>query len=161
MEITVRGLRDEDIEELSRIESESFSMPWSAQDFRDLLTRSYCDYLVAEAGGKVIGCCGFTDICNEGNIDNVVVDAAWRGRGVAQLMLKSLLSRGEERGIRAFTLEVRAGNEAAIHIYEKLGFRSVGVRPRFYEKPVEDAVIMWRYPEDAEGQGWKLLHDQP
>lgn len=150
MEITVRELRKEDIEELSRIEAESFSMPWSAKDFSDLLTHSYCFYVVAEAEGKVVGCCGFTESCREGNIDNVVVDAVYRGKGVAQKMLRELIARGEAAGIEAFTLEVRVSNEAAIHVYEKLGFRSAGIRPGFYEKPVEDAMIMWRYPLDVQ-----------
>ena len=51
---------------------------------------------------------------------------------------------GEQRAIHAFTLEVRVGNAAAIHIYEKLGFVTAGVRKGFYEKPKEDALIMWR-----------------
>lgn len=144
MEITVRELRGEDIEEISRIEAASFSMPWSADAFRGLLTRDYCCYVVAETGGKPVGCCGFTDSCGEGTIDNVVVAAAWRGRGIAQQMLKELLARGEAMGVKAFTLEVRVSNAAAIHVYEKLGFRSEGIRPRFYEQPVEDAAIMWR-----------------
>ena len=59
-------------------------------------------------------------------------------------MLTDLLARAEERGMEAFTLEVRVSNAAAIHVYEKLGFVSEGIRPRFYEKPTEDAVIMWR-----------------
>lgn len=144
MEITIRELREEDIEELVRIESEAFSLPWSANDFRGLLAHSYCCYVTAEIDKRVVGCCGFTNSCNEGTIDNVVVDAVWRGRGVAQAMLCELIARGEAQGVEAFTLEVRVSNEAAIHIYEKLGFRSEGIRPRFYEKPVEDAVIMWR-----------------
>ncbi len=143
MEATVRRLREEDIEEISRIEAASFSMPWSADAFRGLLTRSYCCYVVAEAEGKPVGCCGFTESCGEGTIDNVVVDAAWRGRGIAQQMLRELLAMGEAMGVRAFTLEVRFSNATAIHVYEKLGFRSEGIRPRFYEQPVEDAVIMW------------------
>lgn len=144
MQIAVRELREEDCKELSRIEQESFSMPWSEEDFRMLLTRDYCRYVVAEADGRVVGCCGFTNSCNEGNIDNVVVDAAYRGQGIGQKMLQEALAIGEAEGIEAFTLEVRVSNEAAIHVYEKLGFKSEGVRPRFYEKPVEDAMIMWR-----------------
>lgn len=144
MGITVREFREEDIAELCRIETASFSMPWSEKDFHDLLTHSYCCYVVAEEDGKVIGCCGFTDSLHEGNIDNVVVEEAHRGKGVAQTMLRELIARGEDRGIEAFTLEVRVSNEAAIHVYEKLGFHSVGIRPRFYERPVEDAMIMWR-----------------
>ncbi len=144
MQIEIRKLREEDIEPLSRIESESFSMPWSPKDFRDLLTRDYCIYLVALADGEVIGCCGMTNLCQEGNIDNVVVAERFRNRGVACAMLKELIAMGEEAGITAFTLEVRVSNAAAIHLYEKLGFVSEGIRPRFYEKPVEDASIMWR-----------------
>ena len=72
MKIEVRPLRDTDIEELSRIEAASFSMPWSAEDFRGLLLRDYCLYVVAETDGHIAGCAGLTDSFHEGNIDNVV-----------------------------------------------------------------------------------------
>ena len=78
------------------------------------------------------------------SIDNVVVAPEFRNRGIAQAMLRELIRRGEEKKIEAFTLEVRVGNMAAVHVYEKLGFLSEGIRPRFYEKPVEDANIMWK-----------------
>lgn len=144
MKIQIRELQDGDIESLSAIEAASFSMPWSPQDFRDLLSRDYCLYLVALVDGQIVGCAGFTNICNEGNIDNVVIAEAFRGRGIATRLLTELLSRGEAEGIEAFTLEVRVSNAPAIHVYEKLGFVSEGIRPRFYERPVEDAMIMWR-----------------
>ena len=137
-QIDIRELQEEDIEPLSRIESESFSMPWSPQDFRDLLTRDYCIYLVALADGEVAGC------CREGNIDNVVVAERFRNRGIAAAMLGELIRLGEEAGVTAFTLEVRVSKTAAIHLYEKFGFVSEGIRPHFYEKPTEDASIMWR-----------------
>lgn len=142
--IEVRPLRDDDIEELARIEAASFSMPWSAEDFRGLLSRNYCLYLVAEVDGQIAGCAGLTDSFHEGNIDNVVVAPAFRSCGIGQRLLEELLRRGEACGITAFTLEVRVSNALAIHIYEKLGFVSEGIRPRFYERPVEDAMIMWR-----------------
>lgn len=144
MNITVRELRREDIEAISRIEAASFSMPWSPKHFEELLERSYCFYLVAEADGVLAGSCGMTNICNEGNIDNVVVAEEFRGRGIAQEMLRELIARGEEMGVEAFTLEVRVSNASAIHVYEKLGFVSEGIRPGFYERPTEDAMIMWR-----------------
>lgn len=142
--IEIRQLREEDIGPLSRIEAEAFSMPWSPEDFHDLLKRDYCMYLVALADGEVAGCCGLRNICQEGNIDNVVVAERFRNKGIACAMLKELLARGERAGITAFTLEVRVSNAAAIHLYKKLGFASVGIRPHFYEKPTEDAEIMWR-----------------
>lgn len=140
----IRKLQEADIEPLARIEAESFSMSWSPQDFADLLSRSYCTYLVAEVDGQVVGSCGMTNICNEGNIDNVVVAEGFRGQGIAQELLARLIAMGESDGVEAFTLEVRVSNAAAIHVYEKLGFVSEGIRPGFYEKPTEDAMIMWR-----------------
>lgn len=144
MEIGIRELREEDIEELARMESESFSMPWSADSFRKLLSHSYCHYLVAVAEGKVVGCCGYTDLCHEANIDNVVVDSRYRRQGIGEALLRRLLAWGEKEQVEAFTLEVRVGNLEAIRLYQRLGFVSEGIRPRFYEKPVEDALIMWR-----------------
>lgn len=144
MDITIRKLRDEDIGTLSQIEAASFSMPWSPKDFADLLSRPYCTYLVAEIDGEVVGSCGMTNICNEGNIDNVVVAENFRGQGIAQKMISELIALGERMGVEAYTLEVRVSNAAAIHVYEKMGFVSEGIRPRFYEKPTEDALIMWR-----------------
>ena len=144
MNIEIRTLRFEDVEALAAIEAESFSMPWSKQDFEDLLKHDYCYYLVALADGEVAGCCGYTKSFNEGNIDNVVVAPRFRGCGIAQRMLENLLARGNAAGVDDFTLEVRVSNTVAIHVYEKLGFVSEGIRPRFYEKPVEDANIMWR-----------------
>lgn len=144
MEVTVRKLNPGDVEALSIIEADSFSMPWSEKDLRALLDRSYCMYLVAEAEGSVVGFCGLTNLCNEGNIDNVVVKRSCRGRGIGRRLLQELLRQGEAQGIGDFTLEVRVSNLPAIRLYEKMGFVSEGIRPRFYEKPTEDALIMWR-----------------
>ena len=142
--LVIRRLTDDDVEPLSVIESASFSMPWSAEDFAALLTKDYCVYYVAELDGEVAGCCGMTNICNEGNIDNVVVAEKFRGRGIATALLERLLEEGDSLGITAYTLEVRVSNTPAIHVYEKLGFVSEGIRPNFYEKPTEDANIMWK-----------------
>lgn len=144
MKIEIRELREEDIGVLAEIESESFSMPWSEKDFGELLKHDYCFYLVALADEKVVGCCGYTDTLGEANIDNVVVAEGYRNMGVAQKLMEELIRRGAEKRIHAFTLEVRVGNAAAIHVYEKFGFVSEGIRPNFYEKPAEDALIMWR-----------------
>ena len=98
MKIEVRPLRDTDIEELSRIEAASFSMPWSAEDFRGLLLRDYCLYVVAETDGHIAGCAGLTDSFHEGNIDNVVTAPEYRNLGVGSKMLEELLRLGAERG---------------------------------------------------------------
>ena len=101
-------------------------------------------YLVAIDRGRVCGTCGVRNISGDGEITNVVIREEYRGSGLAQRMLLDLISQGKEMGITAFTLEVRKSNAVAIHVYEKLGFVSEGIRPHFYAQPDEDAVIMWR-----------------
>ena len=141
--VKIRELEMRDIEAVSMIEAQSFSMPWSAKDFEQLIEDHKSLYLVAEVEDQVVGCCGVTNVCGEGNINNVVVAESYRGKGVAYAMMQELLHKGREMGCLEFTLEVRVSNVAAIHLYEKLGFVSEGIRPRFYERPIEDAMIMW------------------
>ena len=102
MEITIRELKEEDIPPPAEIEAESFSMPWSAQDFRDLLSHPYCHYLVAEADGRVAGCCGFTNACGVANVDNVVVAPKLRGQGIAQMLMGALIDAGEAEQVEPF-----------------------------------------------------------
>lgn len=144
MKPVIRPLREEDAPALARMEREIFSMPWTERAFAELLDRFYNLYLVAEWEGSLVGCAGLTVLGNEGDIEKVMVREDSRGRGIADSMLGELIAAGERLGITEFTLEVRAGNLPAIRLYEKFGFVSEGIRPRFYEKPVEDAVIMWR-----------------
>ena len=106
-------------------------MPWSEASFLQMIEKEDTAYFVAQEDGRLLGGCGLLFIAGEGNITNVVVVPEARRRGVAT-------------GLSAYTLEVRVSNEAAISLYEKLGFVSEGIRPNFYEKPVEDAVIMWK-----------------
>ena len=142
--LNIRKLEVRDAEVLGALAKEIFTMPWSVKAFADLAQDKNSLFLVAEEGGKIVGGCGLTHIMEEGDIHNVMVAPDYRGRGIAVMMLEKLLDEGCVRGIREFTLEVRVSNAAAIHVYEKLGFVSEGIRPRFYEEPVEDAMIMWR-----------------
>lgn len=93
---------------------------------------------------QVVGICGVKKIFEEGEISNVAVHPDYRGRGISRKMLDLLMREAREDGVEAFTLEVRAGNRIAIRLYESLGFRTEGVRPGFYDKPVEDGLIMWQ-----------------
>lgn len=142
--IHYRRLRAEDVSTVSRLEKETFSMPWSAESFWQMLEREDNVYFVAEEDGKILGGCGLFLIAGEGNITNVAVFPEARRRGVATGLLTYLLSEGDRAGLTAYTLEVRVSNTAAIGLYEKLGFVSAGIRPNFYEKPREDAMIMWK-----------------
>lgn len=145
--VNIRRLREEDVEALSVMAKECFSVPWTAKAFAQLVEDEKSIYLVAVRAAEVIGCCGVVNSCGDGDIDIVMVTEKERGQGIAYTMLQELLVQGTDMGIEDFTLEVRVSNAPAIHVYEKLGFRSEGIRPRFYEKPVEDAMIMWKRKE--------------
>ncbi len=147
--ITVRRMEERDAGTAARLEAENFSMPWSEHAFLETLRCGYAYYYVAETDeegrdGKVIGICGLRNLAGEGEITNVVVAESCRRMGAAGQMLERVLAEGTELGIESFTLEVRCSNRAAIGLYEKYGFRSEGVRRNFYEKPREDALIMWK-----------------
>lgn len=142
--IEIRPLTREDVFIVSEIESRTFSMPWKPEDFMEMVEADYAYYYVAVEEGVILGCCGIRNMAGDGEITNVVVDAPYRKRGIAEKMMTHMLRDASENGIQDCTLEVRVSNEAAIHLYEKLGFRGEGIRPGFYEKPKEDALIMWK-----------------
>lgn len=144
MNLQIRPLKIEDVPVLAQIEREIFTQPWSERSFEELLHYNYKLYFVAESDGIPIGCAGLSILGSEGDIDKVMVREERRGQGVAYQMLQCLLNEAEKCGVTEFTLEVRTGNRAAICLYEKLGFVPEGIRPKFYDKPVEDALIMWR-----------------
>lgn len=142
--IVYREMRETDVPFISRLEEETFSMPWSAASFLQMIEKEDTAYYVAEEDGRLLGGCGLLMIAGEGNITNVVVAPDVRRRGVATGLLTYLLMEGDRAGLTAYTLEVRVSNAAAIGLYEKMGFMSEGIRPNFYEKPTEDAMIMWK-----------------
>lgn len=144
----IRRLRIEDLEQVAELERKYFSVPWSKESLRQSLEKPYYLFLAAEEDGLVAGYAGLLQVADEGDITNIVVDEAYRGRGIGTELTGKVLEEGRKLGIHSFTLEVRVSNETAIHVYEKLGFVPEGVRKGFYEKPTEDALIMWkREPE--------------
>ena len=146
----IREMQWKDLEQVTALEAACFSMPWKYHDFEETLTNPYRFYLVAEAdhvtetiSDRILGGCMLTHVAGEGDISNVAVYEKYRKNGIAAVLMTELLRLGAERyGITAFTLEVRSKNIPARRLYEKLGFESKGVRPDFYEKPKDDAVIM-------------------
>ncbi len=142
--ITVRRMTMEDLEGAVSVEEASFSRPWSREVFRATLLLPYARYYAAEEEGEIVGICGVRNIAGVGEISNVGVLPSYRGRGIASRMLALLLEDGKKEGIPEHTLEVRAGNTAAIALYRKFGFLTEGIRRDFYDAPKEDAWIMWR-----------------
>lgn len=143
-DITIRRMCKEDAEEVSILEKEAFAMPWSKEAFWEMAQAPNAIYMIAVYKDKIVGNCGVRNILGEGEITNVAVSQAYRGLGISKMMMLRLMTEGKRSGIEAFTLEVRKSNIPAIRLYESLGFEISGIRPRFYERPVEDALVMWK-----------------
>lgn len=142
--LIVRPMEDTDVIDASHLESDTFSMPWKAEDFIEMINADYAYYYVATAGNKLVGIAGLRDIAGEGEITNIAVNEKYRGLKIGKKLIQTLIDKCDELKIKDVTLEVRVSNETAIKLYESFGFVSEGIRPGFYEKPIEDAMIMWR-----------------
>ena len=144
MELVIKPLTEEYVDRICVLEEEAFSMPWHRESFLEMIENVNACYLVGIINNQVVASCGLRNIVGDGEITNVVTAANMRGKGIGKRMLLKLMEQGIQMGVEAFTLEVRKSNEAAIHLYEKLGFVTEGIRKNFYEEPVEDALIMWK-----------------
>ena len=113
--------------------------PWPAE----LIGRWLGRYAVALGDdGEVIGFLVLSSVLDEGSVDNVGVAPEARRHGVADALVDDAVRRAREAELSFLTLEVRASNTPAIRLYEKHGFREVGRRKSYYEKPREDAILM-------------------
>ncbi len=142
--LEIRSMVAEDVPAVAKLESETFSVPWSANAFLEEVENPERLFVTAYVDGVLAGYMGLIPSFDEADITNVAVAPFVRRCGVAEKMLTTAMEWATGRGVNAFTLEVRAGNAGAIALYEKLGFVSEGVRKNFYEKPTEDALIMWK-----------------
>lgn len=141
-EIMVRRMEKTDVEQVSILERQIFSQPWSQQGFQDALASDNVIFLVAEQEGRIAGYCGMYCALDEGEITNVAVGEAFRGQGIGKKLMEQLLLTGEQNKIKTVILEVRVSNDVAIHLYESMGFVIQGVRKGFYERPKEDGYVM-------------------
>lgn len=134
---------DGQIDAILAIQHASFSTPWSRDNFVSLLqspaSRVYC----AWAGGDLVGFCACWLFDDELHVNLIAVSAEQRRRGIGRQLVGYVL---RETGARRSTLEVRRSNVAALAMYERLGFKVTAVRERYYENPIEDALILWLNP---------------
>lgn len=127
--------------EVARVETECFSEPWSESSLELLLSEAATG-VVCILDGETVGYGGMLWAPDEGQITNIAVSAAWRGKGVGSAVLAELIAQAREKRCQSISLEVRESNASAISLYEKYGFFVAGRRKRFYKNPSEDALVM-------------------
>jgi ribosomal-protein-alanine N-acetyltransferase len=137
----VRRLAYSDLPSVISIERRSFPSPWSLAMFVLELSKPSGICLAATDGEELLGYLICSRYDRVWHLMNVAVEPERRRLGIASRLIAQLLeTSGSELPM---TLEVRVSNREAIAMYEGLGFRSAGVRPRYYQDNGEDALIMW------------------
>ena len=153
--LDMRRLQMRDLNEIEEIERASYPTPWSRSMFIGEISKpsSLCIGAFDGDTDELVGYMIISRYVDAWHVMNIAVAPEQRRRGVATMLLQRLfeLTAGDDR--RGYTLEVRVSNDAAIRLYERLGFRPRGVRRGYYTDNREDALIMWREaePEDAAG----------
>lgn len=142
MNIQFRKMLPEDASSVEVVEKACFDMPWSRESFWQEACNEKAYYLLAQVDEKVIGYVGMWVLFDEAQITNVAVSPEYQNKGIGRLMMQEIMKIAKEKKANAMTLEVRPSNDSALHLYESLGFKSVGRRRGYYEDG-EDAEIMW------------------
>lgn len=138
----LREMLVEDLDAVMEIENELFHMPWTKEGYFTFLTRKDAMFLVVEEKGKILGYCGLLMVLDEADVTNVAVRKDRQREGIGHFLVDSMIRLAKDQGIQMIHLEVRAGNETAIRLYERLGFQKDGLRKKYYTDPEEDAILM-------------------
>ena len=140
-----RMTRDEDLDEVAALEAASFTNPWT----REMLARelSHSDvarvYGLRGPDGRLLAFCACWVVFDELHINTLAVVAERRREGLATRLLGFLFAEAAAAGVSRATLEVRRSNEAALRLYERLGFSVKAVRTGYYTNPEEDGLVLW------------------
>lgn len=126
----------------AELERLCFAKPWSEEALREECENPNAVFLAAVADDELLGYCGMHTVLDECYMDNVAVSPEHRREGVGRALVLALCEAAEQRGAAFLTLEVRPTNEAAVRLYQSLGFAEVGRRKNFYTAPIEDALLM-------------------
>ncbi len=138
----IRDVNSSDIWQVLEIAKDSFSMPWSKESFITEYKNPQSIFKVAEFNDEIIGYIIAKKILDEAEILSIAVKQSFRRRGIAEALLKELISTLKKEAVKVCYLEVRISNFSAINLYKKAGFRECGIRKNYYILPSEDALLM-------------------
>jgi [ribosomal protein S18]-alanine N-acetyltransferase len=148
MTLEFRRLKLRDLNEIEVIERGAYPTPWSRSMFAGELAKpsSICLGAIDADENRLVGYLIISRYVDAWHVMNIAVALSHRRRGIATRLMERLFEVTAGDGRRGYTLEVRISNEAAIKLYESLGFKARGVRRGYYTDNREDALIMWKDP---------------
>ena len=138
----IRNMTAAEVPLVAGLEAVCFNDPWSERSVASELDNQLSLWLVAMEGERLAGYVGSQTVMGETDMMNIAVDPEFRRRGFAGQLVDALVAELKTRQSHCLTLEVRASNEPARALYEKLGFQQVGLRKNYYRNPKEDALIL-------------------
>lgn len=133
-----------DLEQMKDTLYSDFDNFWSYNVLKQELENKNTTYVIAKENNEVVGFAGISVCLDEATLNNIVVKKSCRGRGIGGELLEALIEICSDLDLKSFTLEVAISNTPAIHLYEKFGFKNLGIRKKYYNNS-RDAYIMTKY----------------
>ncbi len=143
--MTIAPMTAETLPLVAGLERQCFSTPWSLSSLEQELTNPWAIWLTAMESGTLLGYLGVQYGPDGADIMSIATDLEARGRGAAKALLSEMYSLLRQKRLKWLTLEVRLSNAAALSLYRSQGFTEVGRRPRYYQNPREDALLLTKY----------------
>lgn len=140
----IREMNIDDIEHILELEEQLFpSSSWSLSDYMyEIFENDFSYNYVLEKDGMIIGYVGQWIMYEQSQITTIGIDSSYQGQGFGKFLMKEAISIAKNSGCNVMSLEVRASNEKAIHMYESLGFINEAIRKDYYQDNHEDAYLM-------------------
>lgn len=142
--VNVFDMKIEDLDMIANNLISDFDDFWNYNVFKSELENGNSKYLVAKINDKIVGFAGFIPVLDEADVSNIVVHKDFRNMKIGSLLLEHLLTLASSLNLKLINLEVRESNSPAIHLYEKFGFESCGLRKNYYDN-CENAVLMRKF----------------
>ena len=138
----IRKMNFGDVSAIAELEKQCFSDPWSENSIASEINNPLSYWLVAEVDGAVAGYIGSQSVLDAADMMNLAVSPDYRRKGIGQALVNALVEHLKQNNVIALLLEVRVSNAPAIALYESMGFEQIGLRPKYYHNPREDAFIL-------------------
>jgi ribosomal-protein-alanine N-acetyltransferase len=161
-EVELTPMRRRHLRQVLKIEDQVYPRPWSSTLFlQEMVRRSDRYYIVARHAAQVVGYAGLMITGPEAHITTIAVDPALHRQRIGMKMMMALVDEAIGRGCKSVSLEVRKSNTGAQKLYEKFGFKAVGVRRGYYIETGEDAIVMWADDVDNSDYQTRLAGMRP
>lgn len=141
-DIIIRSMQEHDIDRIAAIENSAYYAPWPKAAFSASLGKYPA--FVMQKKSQLMGYALFTATQDEAHIINFVIAPEYQGQGLGRVLLQFIMQRLQQQQVTHISLEVALNNHAAIHLYQKFGFKRAGVRKQYYQTALgrEDALIL-------------------